>query len=92
MRYVIPDRIEEVSNGKIKSDGYDYLDDGVNSMVIFMLSESPKEGIQTVLDVLSEEKFCDNWVLGNSVIDLNEKGQYTVVYPKSFKGGFEVKG
>ena len=42
LRYTIPDKIEEVTNGRLTDNGYDYLDDGYDSMVIYLKSPNPK--------------------------------------------------
>ncbi len=91
VRYTIPDKIEELTNGKIKNDGYDYLEDGFNSMVIFLSSLTPKQEVKDVLNILDKEMFCENKILETAVIAFEENNNYIVVHPQNYMGKFEIE-
>ncbi|WML33320.1 hypothetical protein [Clostridium sp. OS1-26] len=57
LRYIIPDKSEELTKGAVKDDGYDYSSDGTNSIIIFLSSEDPKKYVNEVLDILRNEDF-----------------------------------
>ncbi|MCL2467438.1 MAG: hypothetical protein FWF02_13875 [Micrococcales bacterium] len=60
LRYVVPDRIAELTHGRVTDNGYDYLDDADNSMVLFMVAERPVVEVATVLEILRIELFSEN--------------------------------
>jgi hypothetical protein len=86
LRYLIPDRISDLTGQKISDDGYDYLDDEENTMAIFLKSAIPSEDVKTVLEILKSETFLDNDIYETSIIaicDNNdyELDKYTAVHP-----------
>ena len=64
MRYQIPDRIEELSGGLIKDNGYDYIDteDGQPGPLlgIWLETESADENWPVIVKLFQEEKFKGN--------------------------------
>ena len=91
IRYVIPDRIEEQFEGKIEGNGFDYLEDEFDSLVIFLSSTSPEEDAKMILDFLRKEPFCENWLLESAVVGIRENKQYRIVHPENYKGHFGVE-
>ena len=73
IRYLISDKVEELTLGKVTGNGYDYLDDEVSSMVIFFKSSDPKEDIAFVLEILSNNSFKCNQIHGIAEIFLSDK-------------------
>lgn len=95
LRYLIPDRIEEVTKGKVQDDGYDYSSDDTNSIIVFMSSENPEEDVITVLEILKNEKFLDNDIYKSSIIAITNgeakdaKG-YKVIHPNNYDEKFTL--
>ncbi|MCL2423493.1 MAG: hypothetical protein FWD11_06300 [Micrococcales bacterium] len=91
LRYVVPDRIAELTDGRVADGGYDYLDDASPSLVLFMVAESPADELATVVEILRTELFLENnlWEAG-VVVALREDDapdvtfeQFVVVHPES---------
>lgn len=95
LRYLIPDRIEEVTKGKVQDNGYDYSSDDTNSIIIFMSSENPEEDVITVLEILKNEKFLDNDIYKSGIIaitnsDVEDEDGYKVIHPNNYDGEFTL--
>ncbi|MDE6232152.1 MAG: hypothetical protein K2M60_02215 [Lachnospiraceae bacterium] len=64
LRYCIPDRIEEVSNGTIQDNGYDYIDTEEGQpgplMGIWLKTESASENWSIIKKLFQVEKFKEN--------------------------------
>jgi hypothetical protein len=84
LRYLIPDRIEELTDKAIRPDGYDYLDD--DSMVIFLASDDPKADVPKVMEILQSERFLGNNILDTAIIAGDSGEGYEVAHPKGFTG------
>jgi len=91
LRYIIPDRISELTGGRVEDNGYDYIDDGGgegnDSMVIFMRSENPAEDVRLVLDALRRETFLDNDIHEAAVVatceeDGRDFADHVIVHPR----------
>lgn len=74
--YCIPDRIEEVSNGAIQDNGYDYIDteDGrFGSLIgIWMKTEAARENWPIITKLFREEKFKGNALSLSAKIFISE--------------------
>ena len=59
LRYNIPDRIEEVSDGSIEDNGYDYIEIGNRDDIlgIWLETESAYENYPVIVKLFKEEKF-----------------------------------
>jgi len=57
IRYVLPERIEEYTEGKVLDNGYDYLND--NEILIF-LNTVELDNISLIYKLFKKEKICDN--------------------------------
>jgi len=73
LRYFIPNKIAELTLGKIADNGYDYLDDEVSSMAIFLKSSSPKEDIISIFEILKNNSFKGNQIYEASEIFFSDK-------------------
>ena len=90
LRYCISDRIEEVSNGAIQDNGYDYIDTEEGQpgplMGIWLETESAKERFPVIIKLFQEERFKENdlsmaaeiYISENDTEDLEN---CTLVYP-----------
>ncbi len=79
LRYLVPDRIEEWSHGRICDNGYDYIetDDGrpagSSSMGIWLETKSAAEDWRQVLKLLQTETFLENDLSQSADIYISEK-------------------
>lgn len=79
LRYVIPDKIEELTNGKVKDNGYDYGER--NSLIIFLKSSNCKEDVQTVIEIIKTEIFLGNNIYKECTISISENDiDFTIVH------------
>jgi len=67
IRYLIPDKIKDLTSGKITDDGYAYLEDEVSSMAIYLRSNDPEEDVKAVCEILRNNVFE-----GNQIYDVSE--------------------
>lgn len=88
LRYIIPERIEELTNGKVEDDGYDYSSDGTDSIIIFMKSENPKEDVNSVLEILKNEEFLENNIYDIGIIAIDKGDGYKVIHPDNYTQEF----
>ena len=58
LRYAIPDRIAEISNGAIKDNGYDYLEN--NALGIWLEAESAQQAVPLLVTLFREEPMRGN--------------------------------
>ena len=90
LRYCIPDRIEEVSNGAIQDNGYDYIDAEEGQpgplMGIWLKTELASERFPMIIKLFQEESFKDNDLSLSAEIYISENDtedieNCTLVYP-----------
>lgn len=90
LRYQIPDRIEELSGGLIKDNGYDYIDteDGQPGPLlgIWLETESADENWPVIVKLFQEEKFKGNDLSKAAEIFISENAtedieNCTLVFP-----------
>ena len=58
--YMVPERVEELSDKKIIDNGYDYLEGKNNPIGIWMKAESVEENYLFIIDILKKEIFLEN--------------------------------
>lgn len=88
--YCIPDRIEEVTNGAVSDNGYDFLDAKEGQpgplMGIWLKTESASENWTVISKLLQEEKFKGNDLSSAEIYisdnDADDIENCTLVYPK----------
>lgn len=86
LRYMVSDRIEELSNKKIMDNGYDYLEGQNNPIGIWMKTESAEQNYQFIIDILKKEMFLENDLSKSaeiyiSKVDCDEFQNCKKVYP-----------
>lgn len=84
LRYRVPERVEAVSGGRIQDNGYDYLDG--NALGLWLKAESAAEAWPELVQLLREERFCNNDLSQSAEIylseaDTDELDHCTQVYP-----------
>jgi hypothetical protein len=60
IRYLLPEMLEEQSNGLIKDDGYDYLDDEINTMLVFLKISDFEKAIACIEDAIENVSLLGN--------------------------------
>ena len=80
LRYLIPDRIEELTDGSIQDNGYDYIDR------IWLETGDAAQSWPAIAKLFHEEKFSDNDLSLSAEIYISEKEaadveDCTLVYP-----------
>ncbi len=84
IRYRLSEAIERHTEGRIRSDGYDY-DDGIGpAMLLFLLANSEGD-IAGVLEVLNSQRILDNDLSGIGVA-IEENGLCRYAYPARLAG------
>lgn len=91
LRYCIPERVEEVSDGAIQDNGYDYIDTEEGQpgplMGIWLKTESAGENWPIIKQLFQEEKFKENDLSVSAEIfisenDAEEIEKCTLVFPE----------
>ena len=91
LRYCIPDRIKEVSNGTIQDNGYDYIDAEEGQpgplMRIWLKTESARASLPVIIKLFQEERFKENDLSASAEIYISENDtedieNCTLVYPE----------
>ncbi len=60
IRYLLPDRIEEWSEGAVSDDGYEYVDEEGHILGVWLETEDAESWWPKVVELLKAEKFMDN--------------------------------
>ena len=71
LRYLVPDRIEEISNGLVQDNGYDYLEN--NAMGLWLKTESAISTYPMIIKLFREEKIIENDLSLSAEIYISEK-------------------
>lgn len=89
--YCVPDRIEEVSNGVIQDNGYDYIDTEDRRLAplmgIWLKTEAARENWPIITKLFREEKFKSNDLSLSAEIFISENDtenieNCTLVFPQ----------
>ena len=85
IRYLLPDRIDEYTEGAVTDNGYDYLDGDV--MAIWLETEDAAGNVEKVIKLIESEEILENDLRKAAVVYISEEdcaelGQCQKVYPK----------
>ena len=58
IRYILPDRIDEYTDGQITDNGFDYIT--VDIMWIWLETENASENVDKVISLIESEEILDN--------------------------------
>ena len=58
IRYILPDRIDEYTNGRASDNGYDYISD--DELAVWLSTEDAERDVKDVIELIKTEKFLDN--------------------------------
>lgn len=64
--YLLPERIEEYTNGQIKDNGYEYL--SKTEIGFWLDTDDAEKNVRSVIDLLNTEKFLENDLSKNTEI------------------------
>ena len=84
IRYLLPDRIQEYTDGQIVDNGYDYLDN--DEMGIWLDTDDAAQNIEKVIELIKSEQILDNDLSRATEIYISEEDCATLdqcrkVYP-----------
>ena len=89
LRYLVPDRIEEVSASLIKDNGYDYIDAeaGQPGPLLGIWLETAAHNWPLIADLFQNEQFMGNDLSASAQIYISEKDtddleNCTLVFPQ----------
>jgi len=88
LRYQLPSHLEDITDNKVKDDGYDYTEDG--DLVIFLIGDD-HDALPIILKELTNSPFQDNDLTKAMLVGADFGGGYDVVYPKDYAGVFVVE-
>jgi hypothetical protein len=89
IRYALPELLNEKSKGSIEDNGYDYEPDG-NALIIFLKASELQSALAAILDVIKNEKVCENDLIG-AVVAVKQDDSFKVIYPDGYEGTFAVR-
>ena len=84
IRYLLPDRIDEYTEGAITDNGYDYLDGDV--MAIWLETEDAAGNVDKVISLIESEQILENDLTKAAAVYISEEDsaeldQCRKVYP-----------
>ena len=84
IRYLLPDRIQEYTDGQIVDNGYDYLDN--DEMGIWLDTDDAEQNVEKVIELIKSEQILDNDLSRAAEIYISEEDCATLdqcrkVYP-----------
>lgn len=91
LRYVVPDRLAEVSSGILMDNGFDY-EEGTDAMLIYLSTVNLDTALPFVIELLENEmiyenRLADSAKVGTSPLDETEyPADFAVVYPSAEAG------
>ena len=58
IRYLLPERIEEITEGLVRDNGYDYLSN--DTMGIWLDTEDADKNVKSIIHLIKTERISDN--------------------------------
>lgn len=89
LRYILPEKLEETTNGNLQDDGFDYLQD--DSLVVFMTSTDPEKDAEEAFEYLKNETILGNSILESAIIAIENEEGIKVIFPEDFSGDFSIE-
>ena len=72
IRYTMPDRIEEWSEGAVKDNGYDYTDEDGYGLAVWLQTEDAEAWWPKIVGLLKRERFEDNDLSQSALVLISE--------------------
>lgn len=87
IRYHLPDRIEEWSEGAVKDNGYDYTDEQGFGLAVWLRTEDAEGWWPRIVELLKTEQFEDNDLSKTALVLVSEEANAELsrcrqVYPE----------
>lgn len=73
IRYILPDRIEEWSEGAVTDDGYDYVDEDGHILAVWLETEDAEVWWPRIVELLKRERFCENDLSQSALVLISEE-------------------
>ena len=73
IRYTLPDRIEEWSQGAVQDNGYDYVDEKGHILAVWLKTEDAEGWWPKIVELLKTEKFCENDLSRSALVLISEE-------------------
>lgn len=73
IRYLLPDRIEEWSEGAVTDDGYDYVDEDGHILAVWLETEDAGDWWPKIVELLKTEQFMDNDLSRSALVLISEE-------------------
>ena len=73
IRYTLPDRIEEWSQGAVKDNGYDYTDELGCVLSVWLETEDAEGWWPKIVELLKTEQFCENDLSRSAQVLISEE-------------------
>ena len=71
IRYLLPDRIDEYTEGAVSDNGYDYLDNDI--MGIWLETEDAAANVEKVIQLIESEEILENDLSKAACIYISEE-------------------
>ena len=86
IRYILPDCIDEYTDGAVTDNGYDYLDNDI--MALWLETEDAAENVGKVIELIESEVILENDLKKAAEVYISEEdcaelGQCKKVYPEN---------
>ena len=73
IRYLLPDRIDEWSEGAVSDDGYEYIDEEGHILGVWLDTEDAEGWWPRIVELLKTEQFCENDLSQSAQVLISEK-------------------
>ena len=73
IRYLLPDRVEEWSEGAVTDDGYDYVDEDGHILAVWLETDDADGWWPKVVELLKTERFMDNDLSQSALVLISEE-------------------
>ncbi len=73
IRYTLPDRIEEWSEGAVRDNGYDYTGEDGFGLAVWLETEDAEAWWPKLVELLKTEKFCENDLSKSAFVLISEE-------------------
>ena len=73
IRYLLPDRIEEWSEGAVSDDGYDYVDEEGHILAVWLETGDAVVWWPKIVELLKTEQFCENDLSRSAQVLISEE-------------------
>ena len=87
IRYQLPVHLQQLTDGHLKDDGYDYLKDG--TLVLFLVGDD-ESYVPAIIKALVEKEFLGNNLAEAISVGVDVGPGYTQVFPDTDEASFNL--